>query len=46
MRQMPEKNKRPGVIYPYNREGVELPVIDITHPAFAVENNPQALAVQ
>jgi hypothetical protein len=31
---IPEKNKKPGVCYAYSDDGFELPVIDITHPAF------------
>ncbi len=34
---IPEKNKKPGVCYAVTDDGVELPVIDITHPAFAFE---------
>jgi hypothetical protein len=30
-----EKNKQPGVCYAVTDDGIELPVIDITHPAFA-----------
>jgi hypothetical protein len=29
-----EWNKRPGVCYALSEDGIELPVIDITHPAF------------
>jgi len=32
----PEINKRPGVFYAFTRDGVELPVVDVTHPAFAI----------
>jgi hypothetical protein len=32
---VPEKNKKPGVCYAATGDGIELPVIDITHPAFA-----------
>ena len=32
----PETNKRPGVFYVITRDGVELPVVDVTHPAFAI----------
>jgi len=32
----PEMTKRPGVYYGVTRDGVELPVIDVTHPAFAL----------
>lgn len=31
-----EKNKRAGVHYAVTSEGVELPVVDVTHPAFAL----------
>ncbi len=33
---VPEKNKKPGVCYAVTDDGIELPVIDITHPAFEV----------
>ena len=33
---LPEPNKRPGVCYAVTRDGVELPVVDVTHPAFAI----------
>ena len=42
-KQISEKNKRPGVIYTYNSEGVELPVIDITNPAFHIESTKEIL---
>ncbi len=29
-----EKNKKPGVCYAVTDDGIELPVIDVTHPAF------------
>jgi hypothetical protein len=32
----PNANKRPGVCYAVTRDGVELPVVDVTHPAFAI----------
>jgi hypothetical protein len=32
---LPERNKRPGVCYALTDDGVELPVIDLTHPAFS-----------
>jgi hypothetical protein len=32
----PEPNKRPGIHYAVTSDGVELPVVDITHPAFAL----------
>jgi hypothetical protein len=31
---LPERNKRPGVYYALTDDGVELPVINLTHPAF------------
>jgi len=34
---IPEKNKRAGLSYAVTDDGLELPVIDITHPAFACE---------
>jgi hypothetical protein len=40
----PEKNKTPGVCYAVTRDGVELPVIDITHPAFACDVTEQELS--
>jgi len=30
---MPEKNKKPGLSYAWTDDGIELPVIDITHRA-------------
>ena len=33
---IPETKKKPGVCYAPTDDGVELPVIDITHPAFAL----------
>lgn len=32
---VPEKNKVPGVCYALTDDGIELPVVDITNPAFA-----------
>jgi hypothetical protein len=34
--QIPEPNKRPGIHYAVTPDGVELPIVDITHPAFAL----------
>jgi hypothetical protein len=34
---IPEKNKRYGLCYAVTDDGLELPVIDITHPAFALQ---------
>ncbi len=30
-----ERDKRPGICYAFTDDGVELPVIDLTHPAFS-----------
>jgi hypothetical protein len=32
-----ELNKKDGVCYAATREGVELSVVDVTHPAFALD---------
>jgi hypothetical protein len=40
---IPEKNKRPGVLYAVTNDGVELPVIDVTNPAFALNLGPGEL---
>jgi hypothetical protein len=32
----PETNKRSDIFYAFTRDGVELPVVDVTHPAFAI----------
>jgi hypothetical protein len=32
---LPEAHKKPGVCYATTNDGIELPVIDLTHPAFA-----------
>jgi hypothetical protein len=37
---LPEKNKKEGVHYAVTSDGVELPVVDVTHPAFAVTLSP------
>ena len=31
-----EENKQPGVHYAFTEDGIELPVVDVTHPAFAL----------
>ena len=41
---IPETKKKPGVCYAPTDDGVELPVIDITHPAFALELSGEDLA--
>jgi hypothetical protein len=33
---VPENDKRPGIAYAFDEDGLELPVIDISHPAFAL----------
>ncbi len=40
---IPEKNKKPGVCYAFTDDGIELPVVDITNPAFALEVNEDEL---
>lgn len=37
---LPEINKKPGVYYAITDDGIELPVIDVTHPTFSVVNPP------
>jgi hypothetical protein len=36
MVRLPEKNKQLGICYAATRDGVELPVVDVTHPAFSL----------
>jgi hypothetical protein len=43
MAMIPELNKKPGVCYAYTDSGLELPVIDITHPAFHQEVSEEQL---
>lgn len=40
---IPENHKKPGVTYALNDAGLELPVVDVTHPAFALDIGPQEL---
>jgi hypothetical protein len=40
---IPERNKLPGVCYAWTDDGVELPVVDVTHPAFAPTERPEDL---
>jgi hypothetical protein len=40
---IPETNKRAGVCYAVTDDGIELPVIDVTHPAFAFDAGEPAL---
>jgi len=37
MVRLPGENKRPGICYATTRDGIELPAVDITHPAFALD---------
>lgn len=41
---IPEKHKKPGVCYAVTEDGLELPVVDVTHPAFAVDLSPAEVA--
>lgn len=41
---IPEKRKRPGVCYAMTNDGVELPVVDVTHPAFEAKIGEAELA--
>ena len=41
---IPEKKKRSGVCYAMTNDGVELPIVDVTHPAFAVKISDAELA--
>lgn len=43
MKKILEKSKIPGVSYIFNKQGIELPIIDITHPAFAIKMNAEQL---
>ena len=40
---IPEKERIPGVSYALTQQGIELPVIDVTHPSFAVDSSTAAL---
>lgn len=42
--QIPERNKKPGVCYAWTDDGVELPVVDITHPAFELKPEEPEIA--
>jgi hypothetical protein len=41
-----EPNKRPGVRYAFSADGIELAIVDVTHPAFAVAIDDAELARQ
>jgi hypothetical protein len=43
---IPEKNKKAGVRYAVTNDGVELPVIDVTHPAFELSVGAEDLAAR
>ena len=43
---VPETHKKPGVCYAIADDGLELPVIDVTHPAFAFEISDEQLSAQ
>ncbi len=40
-----EQCKRPGVCYAVTNDGLELPVLDVTHPAFACELSAERQAI-
>ena len=41
---VPERRKQPGLCYAVTGDGIELPVIDVTHPAFAFNPSDEAFA--
>lgn len=41
---LPEQGRKPGICYASTRDGTELPVIDVTHPAFALDLTDAQLA--
>lgn len=41
---VPERRKKPGLVYALTDDGVELPVIDVTHAAFALTTTDAELA--
>lgn len=43
---VPETHKKPGVCYAVADDGLELPVIDVTHPAFAFALSDEQLSAQ
>lgn len=41
---VPETHKKPGVFYAESADGIELPVLDLTHPSFALPiGRPEAI---
>jgi hypothetical protein len=43
---IPERNKKAGICYAVTNDGIELPVIDVTHPAFALDLSAEDLAAR
>ena len=41
---LPEHNKKPGVCYAVGQDGVELPIVDVTCPEFAITMSEDGLA--
>ena len=41
----PERRKQPGLCYAVTDDGIELPVIDVTHPAFAFNPSDEEFAL-
>ncbi|HXC64719.1 MAG TPA: hypothetical protein VNZ67_10195 [bacterium] len=46
MPRIPETRKTPGLCYAFTPEGLELPVLDLAHPAFQVQVSDAELAAQ
>jgi hypothetical protein len=46
MPKIPEAHRTPGLCYAYTPEGLELPVLDLAHPAFQVQVSDAELAAQ
>jgi hypothetical protein len=42
--QLAETDKHPGLAYAVSSDGIELPVIDITHPAFQIDLDPRTIS--
>ena len=40
---IPEKERIPGVSYALTQQGIELPVIDVTHPSFTADHSVAAI---
>lgn len=43
VRKVAEQHKKAGVCYAWTDDGLELPVVDVTHPAFVVDDDPAAI---